>query len=162
MAAALLRLRGESENIAGIVVGADRVAANGDTANKIGTYSLAILAKHHGVKFLVAAPRTTIDLKTKSGADIVIEERPGKEVTLVKGPRYDGVTLDLGVVETISVAANGIGVWNPAFDVTPAELIDGIVTEVGVYEKDSDGKFHLEEAFTKGGSAVKPSTIGGL
>lgn len=74
MAAALLRLRGGSENIAGIVVGADRVAANGDTANKIGTYSLAILAKHHGVKFLVAAPRTTIDLSTKSGADIVIEE----------------------------------------------------------------------------------------
>ncbi|KAF2832093.1 Methylthioribose-1-phosphate isomerase [Ophiobolus disseminans] len=162
MAAALLRLRGESENIAGIVVGADRVAANGDTANKIGTYSLAILAKHHGVKFLVAAPRTTIDLKTKSGADIVIEERPGKEVTLVKGPRHDGVSLDLGVVETISIAANGIGVWNPAFDVTPAELIDGIVTEVGVVEKDSNGVFHLEEVFKTDGSDIKPSTIGGL
>ncbi|KAH7391801.1 Methylthioribose-1-phosphate isomerase [Pyrenochaeta sp. MPI-SDFR-AT-0127] len=161
MAAALLRLRRGSENIAGIVVGADRVAANGDTANKIGTYSLAILAKHHGVKFLVAAPRTTIDLKTKSGADIVIEERPGKEVTLVKGPRYDGVTLELGVVETISIAANGIGVWNPAFDVTPAELIDGIITEVGVFEKDGTGAFHLEEAFKVDGSNVKPSTIGG-
>ncbi|KAH7077280.1 Methylthioribose-1-phosphate isomerase [Paraphoma chrysanthemicola] len=160
MAAALLRLRGESENIAGIVVGADRVAANGDTANKIGTYSLAILAKHHGIKFLVAAPRTTIDLKTKSGADIVIEERPGKEVTLVKGPRYDGVTLDLGVVETISIAANGIGVWNPAFDVTPAELIDGIITEVGVVEKDAGGIFHLDEVFEKG-TEVKPSTAGG-
>lgn len=162
MAAALLRLRAGSENIAGIVVGADRVAANGDTANKIGTYSLAILAKHHGVKFLVAAPRTTIDLKTKSGADIVIEERPGKEVTLVKGPRHDGVTLDLGVVETISIAANGIGVWNPAFDVTPAELIDGIITEVGVVEKDSNGVFHLDEVFKRDGSEVKPSTIGGL
>ncbi|KAI4681323.1 S-methyl-5-thioribose-1-phosphate isomerase [Alternaria hordeiaustralica] len=162
MAAALLRLRGESENIAGIVVGADRVAANGDTANKIGTYSLAILAKHHGVKFLVAAPRTTIDLKTKSGADIVIEERPGQEVTLVKGPRHDGVTLDLGVVETISIAANGIGVWNPAFDVTPAELIDGIITEVGVVEKDSNGVFHLDEVFKAQGSEVKPSTVGGL
>jgi methylthioribose-1-phosphate isomerase len=162
MAAALLRLRGGSENIAGIVVGADRVAANGDTANKIGTYSLAILAKHHGVKFLVAAPRTTIDLKTKSGADIVIEERPGQEVTLVKGSRHDGVTLDLGVVETISIAANGINVWNPAFDVTPAELIDGIITEVGVIEKDSEGVFHLEEVFKKDGSEVKPSTIGGL
>ncbi|KAI4912985.1 S-methyl-5-thioribose-1-phosphate isomerase [Alternaria conjuncta] len=162
MAAALLRLRGESENIAGIVVGADRVAANGDTANKIGTYSLAILAKHHGVKFLVAAPRTTIDLKTKSGADIVIEERPGQEVTLVKGPRHDGVTLDLGVVETISIAANGIGVWNPAFDVTPAELIDGIITEVGVVEKDSNGVFHLDEVFKTQGSEVKPSTVGGL
>ncbi|KAJ4333347.1 S-methyl-5-thioribose-1-phosphate isomerase [Ascochyta clinopodiicola] len=162
MAAALLRLRGGSENIAGIVVGADRVAANGDTANKIGTYSLAILAKHHGVKFLVAAPRTTIDLKTKSGADIVIEERPGKEVTLVKGPRHDGVNLDLAVVETVSIAANGIGVWNPAFDVTPAELIDGIITEVGVFEKDSEGVFHLDEAFQAKGSDVKPSTIGGL
>ncbi|RYO45013.1 Methylthioribose-1-phosphate isomerase [Alternaria arborescens] len=162
MAAALLRLRGGSENIAGIVVGADRVAANGDTANKIGTYSLAILAKHHGVKFLVAAPRTTIDLKTKSGSDIVIEERPGKEVTLVKGPRHDGVTLDLGVVETISIAANGIGVWNPAFDVTPAELIDGIITEVGVVEKDSNGVFHLDEVFKMESSEVKPSTVGGL
>ncbi|KAL6708705.1 S-methyl-5-thioribose-1-phosphate isomerase [Coniothyrium glycines] len=162
MAAALLRLRGGSENIAGIVVGADRVAANGDTANKIGTYSLAILAKHHGVKFLVAAPRTTIDLKTKSGADIIIEERPGKEVTLVKGPRYDGVTLDLAVVETVSIAANGIGVWNPAFDVTPAELIDGIITEVGVVEKDSNGVFHLGKVFETEESELKPSTIGGL
>jgi len=162
MAAALLQLKGSSENIAGIVVGADRVAANGDTANKIGTYSLAILARHHGVKFLVAAPRTTIDLETKSGKDIVIEERPGKEVTLIKGPRYDGVTLDLGVIETVSIAANGIGVWNPAFDVTPAELIDGIITEVGVVEKDSDGVFHLDELFKKDDVQDKPSTVGGL
>ncbi|KAF2108980.1 Methylthioribose-1-phosphate isomerase [Lophiotrema nucula] len=162
MAAALLRLKGPSENIAGIVVGADRVAANGDTANKIGTYSLAILARHHGVKFLVAAPRTTIDLQTKSGEDITIEERPGKEVTLIKGPRHDGVTLDLGVVETVSIAANGIGVWNPAFDVTPAELIDGIITEVGVVEKDSDGVFHLDKVFEADGSNIKPSTIGGI
>ncbi|KAJ4370661.1 S-methyl-5-thioribose-1-phosphate isomerase [Neocucurbitaria cava] len=161
MAAALLRLRGESENIAGIVVGADRVAANGDTANKIGTYSLAILAKAHGVKFLVAAPRTTIDLTTKSGVDIVIEERPGKEVTFVKGPRHDGVNLDLGVVETISIAANGINVWNPAFDVAPAELIDGIITEVGVVEKDGAGVFNLKDVFKADGSSVKPSTIGG-
>lgn len=147
MAAALLRLRGGSENIAGIVVGADRVAANGDTANKIGTYQLAILAKHHGVKFLVAAPRTTIDLDTKTGEDIVIEERPGKEVTLVKGPRFDGVSLDLSVVEMVSIAANGINVWNPAFDVTPKDLIDGIITEVGVVEKDADGNFDLTKIF---------------
>ncbi|CAI6341633.1 unnamed protein product [Periconia digitata] len=162
MAAALIRLKGESENIAGIVVGADRVAANGDTANKIGTYSLAILAKHHGIKFLVAAPRTTIDLSTKSGADIVIEERPGKEVTLVKGPRHDGVTLDLAVVETVSIAANGIGVWNPAFDVTPADLIDGIITEVGVVEKDGSGVFHLKHVFEAEAGKNKPSTIGGI
>lgn len=147
MAAALLRLKGEPERIAAIVVGADRVAANGDTANKIGTYSLAINARHHGVKFLVAAPRTTIDLQTKTGEDIVIEERAGKEVTLVKGPRFNGASLDLKVVETVSIAANGINVWNPAFDVTPAELIDGIITEVGVVEKDSDGVFRMEKVF---------------
>ncbi|KAB2570068.1 Initiation factor 2B-related protein [Lasiodiplodia theobromae] len=147
MAAALLRLKGEPERIAAIVVGADRVAANGDTANKIGTYSLAVNAKHHGVKFLVAAPRTTIDLHTKTGQEIVIEERPGKEMTLVKGPRFDGTALDLNVVETVSIAANGIDVWNPAFDVTPAELIDGVITEVGVLEKNSDGTFHMEEVF---------------
>lgn len=162
MAAALLHLRGDSENIAGIVVGADRVAANGDTANKIGTYSLAILAKYHGVKFLVAAPRTTIDLKTKSGKDIVIEERPGREVTVVTGPRSEYPGVDLDRVETVSIAANGIGVWNPAFDVTPAELIDGIITEVGVVEKDDSGVFHLDRVFEVDGSDVKPSTIGGL
>ena len=143
MASALLRLRGPSEKIAAIVVGADRVAANGDTANKIGTYQLAITAKHHGVKFLVAAPRTTIDLHTASGEDIVIEERPGEEVTMAKGPRFDGTDLDLSRTEVVKIAANGIDVWNPAFDVTPAELIDGIVTEVGVVEKGSDGKFDL-------------------
>lgn len=162
MVAALLGQKRSSENIAAIVVGADRVAANGDTANKIGTYSLAILAKHHGVKFLVAAPRTTIDLGTKTGNDIVIEERAGKEVTLVKGPRHDGVTLDLGVVETISIAANGIQVWNPAFDVTPAGLIDGIITEVGVVEKGSNEAFHLDQLFTANDVDGKPSKIGGM
>ena len=108
MAAALLRLKGPSEHIAAIVVGADRVAANGDTANKIGTYSLAILARHHGVKFLVAAPRTTIDRSTKSGSDITIEERPGQEVTTIKGPRFDGVSVDVDHVELVKIAASGI------------------------------------------------------
>lgn len=162
MAAALLRLRGPTEHIAAIVVGADRVAANGDTANKIGTYSLAILARHHGVKFLVTAPRTTIDLETKSGADIVIEERPGKEMTTIKGPRFDGVSVDLDQIETVSIAAKGIDVWNPAFDVTPAELIDGVVTEKGVVEKEEDGVFHFESIFEASGSAVKPTSVGGL
>lgn len=101
------------------VVGADRVAANGDTANKIGTYQLAVLARFHGVKFVVAAPTTSIDFDMKSGADIVIEERPAQELTSVQG---------------VAVAAPGIGVWNPAFDVTPANLIDAIVTEKGVVE----------------------------
>ncbi|KAI9714445.1 MAG: S-methyl-5-thioribose-1-phosphate isomerase [Bogoriella megaspora] len=159
MAAALLA---QSE-VAAIVVGADRVVANGDTANKIGTYGLAVLARHHGVKFLVAAPRTTIDLGTKTGSDIVIEKRAEKEVTLVRGPRYDGVSLDLDYVETVSIAAEGINVWNPAFDVTPAELIDGIITEVGVAVKDGTGSFHLASLFD--GSTTngkKPTTIGGL
>ena len=146
-AAALLAREGDS--IAAIVVGADRVAANGDTANKIGTYSLAILAKHHGLKFLVAAPRTTIDLATDSGSDIVIEERAGEEVTRVKGAKLDidrRVRIDESI-ETISIAAEGIDVWNPAFDVTPAELIDGVVTEVGVVEKGQDGRFDFRSIF---------------
>jgi len=162
MASALLHLKGPSEHIAAIVVGADRVAANGDTANKIGTYQLAIVAKHHGVKFLVAAPRTTIDLQTKTGADITIEERPGKEMTMMKGPRFDGVDVDLGHVESVSIAANGIDVWNPAFDVTPAALIDGIITEIGVVEKGADGKFDLAFAMEAHHESVKPTTIGGL
>ena len=151
MAAALLRLKGEAENIAAVIVGADRVAANGDTANKIGTYALAILARYHGIKFLVAAPRTTIDLKTNSGQAIIIEERPPREMMVTNGPqvvnRDDGTfTVSTKIVEEISTAAIGTQAWNPAFDVTPAELIDGIVTEIGVLEK-VDGKFHLEEAF---------------
>ncbi|KAK3075717.1 S-methyl-5-thioribose-1-phosphate isomerase [Teratosphaeriaceae sp. CCFEE 6253] len=162
MASALLRLKGPSESIAAIVVGADRVAANGDTANKIGTYQLAITARYHSVKFLVAAPRTTIDLQTKSGAAIAIEERPGKEMTMIKGPRYDGVDVDLSHVETVSIAAKGIDVWNPAFDVTPAELIDGIITELGVVEKGTNGEFDLTFAMEAHNESVKPSTIGGL
>ncbi|GAM84914.1 hypothetical protein ANO11243_029160 [Dothideomycetidae sp. 11243] len=147
MAAALLRLKGKTENIAAIVVGADRVAANGDTANKIGTYGLAILAKQHNVRFLVAAPRTTIDRSTKSGQDIHIEERPGQEVTHIKGPRVKGTEIVPGSAETIKIAANGINVWNPAFDVTPAELIDGIITEKGVVEKGANGAFDFERIF---------------
>lgn len=122
----------------------------------------AIIARHHGVKFLVAAPRTTIDLSTKNGDHIVIEERPGKEVSFVRGPRYDGLALDRGVVETVAIAAEGIDIWNPAFDVTPAELIDGIVTEIGVAEKDGDGKFNLGNLFERGGLECKPSKVGGL
>lgn len=147
MAGALLRLKGSSENIAAIVVGADRVAANGDTANKIGTYALAVLARNHGVKFLVAAPRTTIDRSTRSGEDIIIEERPGQEVTTIKGPRVSGVEVDVDSTEVISTAVSGINVWNPAFDVTPAELIDGVITEVGVVERGKDGAFHFEKIF---------------
>ncbi|KAL1004903.1 hypothetical protein UPYG_G00052010 [Umbra pygmaea] len=102
-----------------VVVGADRVVANGDTANKIGTYQLAIAAKHHGIPFYVAAPSTSCDLSLESGRDIVIEERPAQELTSING---------------VPIAAPGIDVWNPAFDVTPHQLITGgIITELGVF-----------------------------
>ena len=123
------------------------MAANGDTANKIGTYALAILARFHGVKFLVAAPRTTIDLNTLSGKDIVIEERSSREMTTVKGPVVNDGKIDTGRVVEVDIAAKGTKAWNPAFDVTPAELIDGIVTEVGVVEKGGDGRFDLKRIF---------------
>jgi methylthioribose-1-phosphate isomerase len=145
MAAALLADTDKGVNA--IVVGADRVAANGDTANKIGTYALAVLAKHHGVKFLVAAPRTTIDLDTKSGNDIIIEQRPASEVTSIKGPRDGPEGTGNVSIENVKIAAPGINVWNPAFDITPSALIDGIVTEVGVMEKGVDGQYHLDGLF---------------
>lgn len=107
-----------AKNIAAVVVGADRVAANGDTANKIGTYQIAVVAKHHGVPFFVAAPLTSIDLQIPSGDHIIIEERPDREMTHVGEHR---------------IAAPGISCWNPAFDVTPAALISGIITERGVF-----------------------------
>ncbi|KAI9814731.1 MAG: S-methyl-5-thioribose-1-phosphate isomerase [Pycnora praestabilis] len=147
MAGALLDKKRRSMNIVAIIVGADRVATNGDTANKIGTYTLAILARHHGVKFLVAAPRTTIDLSIKSGEHIIIEERPKEEVTNVTGPRSTGGIIDQDHVETVSLAPSKIRVWNPAFDVTPAQLIDGIITERGVVEKGSDGSFCFDKIF---------------
>lgn len=124
MASALLK---QNPHVQAIVVGADRVAANGDTANKIGTYQLAITAKHHGILFIVAAPSTSIDLKTKSGEDIVIEQRPSVELTTVSGIRVND-----SEPTTIRTAAENIGVWNPSFDVTPANLISAIVTEKGV------------------------------
>ena len=160
MAGALLHLKKHSSNIAAVVVGADRVAANGDTANKIGTYSLAILAKYHGIKFIVAAPRTTIDLQTKSGTDIVIEERPQIEVTTARGPPViraqvqGSVQVQTGESIEISIAAANSKAWNPAFDVTPAELIDGIATEVGFVEK-VDGRFDLAPLFEKGDAAAQ-------
>jgi methylthioribose-1-phosphate isomerase len=147
MASSLMSLK----SIAAVIVGADRVAANGDTANKIGTYQLAIVAKYHGVKFVVAAPTTSIDMKTASGKDIVIEHRPGKEVTVIRGPLVKndtvGMEVDLENVETVATAARGINVYNPSFDVTPKGLIDAIVTEKGVAVKDAGGDFGLSRFF---------------
>jgi len=110
-AAPALLARGQVD---AVLVGCDRVAANGDVANKIGTYALAIAAHHHGVPFYVAGPRSTLDAATPSGAEIEIEQRDGGEVRAVAG-------LDVTTP-----------VWNPAFDVTPAALITGLITDAGV------------------------------
>jgi methylthioribose-1-phosphate isomerase len=101
-----------------VVVGADRIAANGDTANKIGTYTVAILAREHQIPFYVAAPLSTIDLNTPDGEHIPIEERQAREVTHLRGAQ---------------LTPEGAAVWNPAFDVTPNALIAGIITERGIF-----------------------------
>jgi methylthioribose-1-phosphate isomerase len=102
-----------------LIVGADRICANGDTANKIGTYAHAIAARHHGLKVMVVAPSSTVDMATPSGDRIHIEERDGAELLAVSGAR---------------TVAEGVQAFNPVFDVTPAALIDAIVTEKGVIE----------------------------
>ncbi|KAL5768489.1 hypothetical protein ACOSP7_015036 [Xanthoceras sorbifolium] len=123
--------------VGSVIVGADRVAANGDTANKIGTYSLALCARHHHIPFYVAAPLTSIDLSLSSGQDIIIEERSPKELLNTRG----------GLGE--QVAASGISVWNPAFDVTPANLIAGIITEKGVITKTREDTFDIKDFVQK-------------
>jgi len=97
-----------------VLVGADRIAADGSTANKVGTYPLAVLARHHGVPFIVVAPVTTVDLATPDGASIEVEQRPGSEVT------------------DLAPSPLGTQAYNPAFDVTPPDLVTAIVTENGV------------------------------
>ncbi|RSL79732.1 Methylthioribose-1-phosphate isomerase [Fusarium floridanum] len=146
MAAALFRTRKQEKNIAAVIVGADRVVRNGDTANKIGTYQLAVLAKHHGVKFIVAAPTTSIDLETETGDGIKIEERKKEELTQVTGAviKPDG-SVDESSKVRVATADQRINVWNPAFDVTPAEFIDAVVTEKGAIEKGPDGKFDFSQ-----------------
>jgi len=109
----------QRKNIDLVIVGADRIACNGDTANKVGTYALAIAAAHHGVPLYVAAPRSTFDFSLRSGADIPIEERPADEVTSFGGTR---------------VAPEGARAYNPAFDVTPGHLITGFITEYGIVQ----------------------------
>ena len=106
-------------DVACVIVGADRIAANGDVANKIGTYGLALAARAHGIPFYVAAPSSTIDRATSDGLRIPIEERDAGEVTGWRGTR---------------TAPEGIKVWNPAFDMTPAELITGIITDKGIFK----------------------------
>src|SRR5881398_3036515 len=107
----------KSGRIGCVVVGADRIAANGDVANKIGTYSVAVLAKENGVPFYVAAPMSTIDLSVPSGDRIPIEERRPEEVTQIRG---------------VAIAPEGVQVANPAFDVTPARYVSAIITDRGI------------------------------
>ena len=107
-------------HIQAVVVGSDRIAANGDVANKIGTYMVAVLAKQHGIPFYVAAPMSTVDFDCPTGDEIPIEERDVREVTHV---------------QDIQLAPEGIEVGNYAFDVTPNEIVDAIITEKGVARK---------------------------
>jgi methylthioribose-1-phosphate isomerase len=106
--------------IQAVITGADRIAANGDTANKIGTYNVSVLARHHGIPFYIAAPSSTFDLSLSSGEQIPIEQRDASEVTWIGGTH---------------VAPDEVGVYNPAFDVTPAQNITAIITERGVIER---------------------------
>lgn len=114
----------KTESITWVIVGADRITANGDVANKIGTYQLAVNAMHHGLRFMVVAPSSTIDMSLEEGDDIPIEERDGRELLELGGRR---------------VAAE-VAAVNPVFDVTPADLIDAIVTEKGVVERPDAAK----------------------
>lgn len=115
-----------------VCVGADRIAANGDAANKIGTYTVAIAAKYHNIPFYVAAPLSTIDTSIKSGDEIIIEERSHDEVTHINGK---------------TICAKGVNIINPGFDVTPNELITGIITEIGILKPDY--KKSIAEVFDK-------------
>jgi methylthioribose-1-phosphate isomerase len=107
----------QKKQVQWVITGADRVAANGDVINKIGTYQLAVACRYHGVKMMVAAPLSTLDLEIPDGSQVTIEQRPEAEILEQAGQR---------------IAAHGATAWNPAFDVTPAELVDYLVTEAGV------------------------------
>ncbi|XP_057851662.2 methylthioribose-1-phosphate isomerase [Cryptomeria japonica] len=123
----------KSGRVDAIVVGADRIAANGDTANKIGTYNLALSAFHHHIPFYIAAPLTSVDLSISTGEQIIIEERSPKELTHALGGQGQ------------QVAPSGISVWNPAFDITPANLISAIITEKGIItKKDQSSVFDIK------------------
>lgn len=126
------------DGVDAVIVGADRIAANGDTANKIGTYQAAVLAREHRVPFLVAAPFSTVDLETPTGRDIPIEERRPEEIVELAGTR---------------VAPEGVPVWNPAFDITPARYLTAIVTERGIAHPPFDASL-ARLAAAPGGSAA--------
>lgn len=127
----------KKRSISAVIVGADRVAANGDTANKIGTYQIAVAAKYHSIPFYVAAPFTSIDFSVPTGDNILIEERPDREMTHIGKYR---------------IAAQGISCWNPAFDVTPAELVTAIITEKGAFEPADLRRFYHGSVNNENGS----------
>lgn len=129
MAATVMR----GKRISAVIAGADRITANGDTANKVGTYGLAVLAKHHGIPFYIASPLSTIDMNLQTGQEIPIEERNQEEVRQLRG-QY--------------ITVREAEVYNPAFDVTPHELITGIITEKGIIKQPLQAG--LSEMFTKG------------
>ncbi|MFJ4923887.1 S-methyl-5-thioribose-1-phosphate isomerase [Streptomyces sp. NPDC088725] len=114
-----------------VLVGADRIAADGSVANKVGSYPLAVLAKYHRVPFVVVAPTTTIDPDTPDGASIEVEQRPGQEVTELTAPQMAVAGVETGSGSGMPVAPLGTQAYNPAFDITPAELVTAIVTEYG-------------------------------
>ncbi len=116
----------KQQRIDWIIVGADRITANGDVANKIGTYSVAVLARQHNIKFMVVAPISTIDMNLSSGDQIMIEQRPSEEVL---------------TINNLAIAPKGAKAWNPSFDVTPAALVDVIVTEKGVIKPNAISSF---------------------
>lgn len=120
-----------------VIVGADRIAANGDVANKIGTYSLALHARSHGAQFMVVAPSSTVDMTLADGKSIPIEHRDGEELLSISGQR---------------LAAEGAGAWNPVFDVTPARLVDALVTERGVLDQPDAAA--MKTLFGEGSPAV--------
>ncbi|MFK7815455.1 MAG: S-methyl-5-thioribose-1-phosphate isomerase, partial [Gammaproteobacteria bacterium] len=120
-AASLMR----QKQLSWVIVGADRVASNGDVANKIGTYSLAVMARQHHVKFMVAAPTSTIDMQINTGNEIEIEERSNEEITSVQSQK---------------IGPDKVEVWNPVFDITPAEFVTALVTEKGIIDSPNTSK----------------------
>lgn len=116
----------KQQQIDWIIVGADRITANGDVANKIGTYSLAVLARQHKIKFMVVAPTSTIDMNLSSGDEIIIEQRSSQELL---------------TINNLAIAPKGAKAWNPSFDVTPAALVDVIVTEQGIIKPNAISSF---------------------
>ncbi|KAF5322830.1 hypothetical protein D9619_002037 [Psilocybe cf. subviscida] len=138
----------QHHNIHAVVVGADRIAKNGDTANKIGTYNAAVLAARHNIPFIVVAPISTVDLDVADGSHIPIEHRPAIEACLVRGILYppEGEGKEVKQAQVMITPTGLEGIYNPSFDVTPAELISAIVTEKGVaVKKEGVSSFYLSE-----------------